>query len=453
TQGLRRTEISDAPAEPSSQDPEEALAALATFTYPSIIVFCDFHPFIENAPRIVRRIKEIAMGEAGQHTLIFISHAFEIPADWRALAVQFSLRLPTDEQLRKIIREEAARWSQAHCGQKVKADMKTVHVVVENLRGLSHSDARKIARSIIENDGAITVEDIDHLNKAKFKLLDKEGLLHYVYQTGHFGEVAGLRHLKAWLKPRSEYFKMMRANGRSNGEAKPNLDPPKGVLLLGVQGSGKSLAAKAIAGLFKLPLLRLDFAALFNKYIGETEKNLRECLHLADNMNPCVLWIDEIEKGLCTQSQDSGTAQRILGTFLTWMSERNEAVFLVATSNNIHDLPAELLRKGRFDEIFFVDLPNRDTRIEIIRIHLEKRHLATTNFDLIHLAELCQGFSGAEIEEIIVSGLYHAQAEHTTLTTEKLTEIIDRTRPLSVVMAEQINALRNWAAHRTVAAD
>jgi SpoVK/Ycf46/Vps4 family AAA+-type ATPase len=223
--------------------------------------------------------------------------------------------------------------------------------------------------------------------------------------------------------------------------------------LLGVQGSGKSLAAKAIAGLFKQPLLRLDFGALFNKYIGETEKNLRECLALADSMNPCVLWIDEIEKGISTESQDTGTSQRILGTFLTWMAERKDPVFLVATSNNIQCLPAELLRKGRFDEIFFVDLPQTSVRQEILRIHLDKRGLTADAFDTSRLADLCQGFSGAEIEEAVVSGLYHAHAENIPLTTDKLANIIEQTRPLSTIMAEQIRALRSWASERTVPAD
>jgi SpoVK/Ycf46/Vps4 family AAA+-type ATPase len=449
TQGLKRGEIDDEAPLAMTKEPLPALDKLAKQTGPTLGVFCDFHPFLVDEPQIVRFIKEMAMGEYGQHTLVFVSHEFGIPAEWQSLAAQFSLNLPNDEQLRKIIREEAARWSKAHSGRKVKADMQTLQVVIENLKGLSHSDARKIARSLIENDGAITIEDIDQLNKAKFRLLDKEGLLHYEYQTKRFADVAGLSKLKSWLKPRQEYFAQL---SQSSGNA-ATLDPPRGLLLLGVQGSGKSLAAKAIAGLFKQPLLRLDFGALFNKYIGETEKNLRECLALADSMSPCVLWIDEIEKGISTESQDTGTSQRILGTFLTWMSERTAPVFLAATSNNIQCLPAELLRKGRFDEIFFVDLPQSEIREEILRIHLQKRGLSTDDFDITRLATACHGFSGAEIEEAVVSGLYHAHADNSPLNTDKLMQIIEQTRPLSIVMAEQIAALRAWASERTVSAD
>lgn len=449
TKGLKRADFDDEGALQLTTEPYAALEKISKQTTATLGVFCDFHPFVTDDPRLVRYIKEMAMGEHGQHTLVFVSHEFNIPPEWQSLAAQFSLCLPNDEQLRKIIREEAARWSKAHDGRKVKADMSTLQVVIENLKGLSHSDARKIARSLIENDGAITVEDIDQLNKAKFKLLDKEGLLHYEYQTARFAEVAGLSKLKAWLKPRQEYFNQL-TQGDQNGKS---LDPPRGLLLLGVQGSGKSLAAKAIAGLFKQPLLRLDFGALFNKYIGETEKNLRECLALADSMNPCVLWIDEIEKGISTESQDTGTSQRILGAFLTWMSERKDPVFLVATSNNIQYLPAELLRKGRFDEIFFVDLPDTSVRAEILEIHLKKRGMDPDGFDIERLAELCQGFSGAEIEEAVVSGLYHAHAENSPLNTVKLAHLIEQTRPLSTIMAEQIGALRAWASERTVPAD
>lgn len=449
TKGLKRAEISEETTMQLTKEPYAALEKVAEQTTPTLGVFCDFHPFVVDEPRLVRFIKEMAMGEHGQHTMIFVSHEFNIPPEWQSLAAQFSLCLPNDEQLRKIIREEAARWSKAHDGRKVKADMSTLQIVIENLKGLSHSDARKIARSLIENDGAITVEDIDQLNKAKFKLLDKEGLLHYEYQTTRFADVAGLSKLKSWLKPRQEYFNQLTQGDQSTS----SLDPPRGLLLLGVQGSGKSLAAKAIAGLFKQPLLRLDFGALFNKYIGETEKNLRECLALADSMNPCVLWIDEIEKGISTESQDTGTSQRILGTFLTWMAERKDPVFLVATSNNIQYLPAELLRKGRFDEIFFVDLPKTSVRVDILEIHLKKRGMDPGGFDIDRLAELCQGFSGAEIEEAVVSGLYHAHAENSPLNTEKLAHLIEQTRPLSTIMAEQIHALRTWASERTVPAD
>lgn len=234
-----------------------------------------------------------------------------------------------------------------------------------------------------------------------------------------------------------------------------HLPPPKGVLLLGVQGSGKSLAAKAVAGAWKLPLLRLDFATLYNKFTGETERNLREALKGAARMSPCVLWIDEIEKGLASDESggDGGVSTRMLGTLLTWMSERREAVFLVATANDISRLPPELLRKGRFDEIFFVDLPDAATRAEIFGIHLKRRRLEVGTFDLHRLSAATEGFSGAEIEQAIVAAMYEAHAHKVHLAATHLLDEIGRIRPLSVMMAEKVNELRAWAMHRCVPAN
>jgi SpoVK/Ycf46/Vps4 family AAA+-type ATPase len=224
-------------------------------------------------------------------------------------------------------------------------------------------------------------------------------------------------------------------------------------LLIGVQGCGKSLAAKASAGIFGVPLLRLDFGALYNKYHGETERNLRETLQTADVMTPCVLWIDEIEKGLAGRDSETGTSQRVLATFLTWLSEKKNRVFVVATANDISALPPELVRKGRFDEIFFVDLPARHVRAEIISIHLANRGQLREQFDVTRLADATAGFSGAEIEQAIVSALYEAHARSATLATSHILEAIEGTRPLSVVMAENIATLRQWAAGRTVSCD
>ncbi|HEY5720364.1 MAG TPA: AAA family ATPase, partial [Gammaproteobacteria bacterium] len=221
--------------------------------------------------------------------------------------------------------------------------------------------------------------------------------------------------------------------------------------LLGVQGAGKSLAAKSVAGAWQVPLLRLDFATLYNKYYGETERNLREALHSAGQMAPCVLWMDEIEKGLAADS-DGGPSRRILGTLLTWMAERAARVFMVATANDIAALPPELMRKGRFDEVFFVDLPDAAVRAVIFRIHLRKRGLDADAFDLDGLAAASAGFSGAEVEQAVVSALYAAHAERREPATADLLGELGRTRPLSVLMAEQVDALRAWAAERTVPA-
>jgi SpoVK/Ycf46/Vps4 family AAA+-type ATPase len=225
------------------------------------------------------------------------------------------------------------------------------------------------------------------------------------------------------------------------------------VLLLGVQGCGKSLAAKATAGGFAVPLLRLDIGTLYNKYHGETERNLREALKNAELLAPCVLWIDEIEKALAIDAADDGVSRRVLGYLLTWMAERTAPVFLVATANDVSALPAELLRKGRFDDVFFVDLPNEATRADIFRLHLIRRQLRETDYDLEALALATQGFSGAEIEQIVVAALYAAAAEKAAPTQHHLLDAIRNTRPLSVLMAERVAALREWARSRTVPAD
>ena len=254
-----------------------------------------------------------------------------------------------------------------------------------------------------------------------------------------------LQKLKNWLSQRKTAF--------GNRTEIPQLDPPKGILLIGVQGCGKSLAAKATAGIFGVPLLRLDFATLYNKYHGETERNLRESLNAAEVMAPCVLWIDEIEKGLAGRGGETGTSQRVLGTFLTWMSENRGQVFVVATANDISSMPPELVRKGRFDEIFFVDLPRGKNRRLILAIHLTNRGHSIDGFDLDQLAVATRGFSGAELEQAVVSALYAAHAQQVSLSTKHIMAEVKRTRPLSVVMAEKIAILRQWASGRTVSCD
>ena len=238
------------------------------------------------------------------------------------------------------------------------------------------------------------------------------------------------------------------------GDAPPGLDPPKGVLLLGVQGCGKSLLAKAIAGGFGVPLVRLDFGTLYDKYHGETERNLRDAIASTEQLAPCVLWIDEIEKGLASSGDsDGGVSRRVLGFLLTWMAERKSKVFLVATANQVHDLPPELLRKGRFDETFFVDLPGADVRAEVFAVHLARRGFDVSQFDLPRLAAEAEGFSGAEIEQAIVAALYAAHADGAPLSQPMVVDALRDTRPLSVMMREQVDALRHWARERTVPAD
>lgn len=442
TSGLKRLGFGSDVRSDGDGNPEPALLEIKDNPDPAIYVLCDFHPYL-NDPRIVRHIKDIALAYGkSHHTLVLLSHGVEVPPELLRLSATMRLALPNDEQLQAMVREEAKVWGDQNRGLRVRTDTATLNKLVANLRGVSFADARRLIRGAIRDDGAITDDDLPALSRAKFSLLDMQGVLSFEYDTASFASVGGLHHLKRWLEERRDSFLMPDAK----------IDPPKGLMLLGVQGGGKSLAARAVAGLWGLPLLRLDMGALYNKFIGETEKNLREALQLADSMAPCVLWMDEIEKSLAGGSNDEGTSRRIMGTLLTWMAERKSRVFIVATANAVHELPPELLRKGRLDEIFFVDLPDLAVREVIFRIHLDKRHHTPDGFDLVQLAELSEGFSGAEIEQAVVSAMYTAAARDERLATDHIVSELAQTSPLSVVMAEKVAALRAWAAERTVSA-
>ena len=356
---------------------------------------------------------------------------------------RFEMALPNKAQLEQLIRDEAKLWSRRN-QQKVRTDAKTLQRLITNLQGLTFGDARQLVRNVISDDGAITEDELPAINKAKFELLNMEGVLSFEYETAKFAEVGGLNNLKSWLKKRETVFHRRDELG---------IDPPKGIMLVGVQGGGKSLAAKAVSGMWSVPLLRLDFGALYNKFHGETERNLRESLKMAELMAPCVLWLDEIEKGISTQGNDGGTSQRVLGTLLTWMSETKNAVFVVATANDISKLPPELIRKGRLDEIFFVDLPDEKAREDIFEIHLEKRNLDAKEFDIKQLAKITAGFTGAEIETVIVSGLYHCYGQDTSLSSKIVINEIKNTKPLSIIMKESFDNLRSWANGRTISAN
>ena len=446
TEGLNRLGFGSRPE--TSEEPQDATAVLKHIKdskEPGIFVLCDFHHHIDEDPINIRLLREIAMRHQSLgHTVILLSHALELPNEIKRYSARFELSMPTDDQLMNLVREEASNWSKAKGNRPVRSTKETFQKLVANLKGLSLQDARQLIRGAIYDDGAIDDSDLPELNKAKFALMDMEGVLSFEYDTAKFTEVAGLKNLKKWLEERKKEFL---------DDENDTLDPPKGIMLLGIQGSGKSLAAKAVAGMWSMPLLRLDFGSLYNKFFGETERNLREALKLADMMSPCVLWLDEIEKGISISQNDSGISQRILGTLLTWMSERKSHVFIVATSNDITQLPPEFVRKGRLDEIFFVDLPDEDTKSEIFRIHLAKRNQQVDQFDVVYLSSIADGFSGAEIEQAIVSSLYTVSALGQALTQDQLEQTIRNTNPLSVVMHEKVEGLRLWAKDRCVFAD
>ena len=415
-----------------------------------IFALCDFHPFLNDDPKIVRLIKDIALGaQHSSKTLVFISHRLKLPDELSRYSVSAELALPDEQEIEQLIRAEARNWARQKGGDRVRANGEAFRALAAQLQGLPHADVSRLAYHAIADDGAISEDDIPAVHKAKFELLNQQGLLSFEFDTEDMAQVGGLENLKQWLQQRRQAFLNSTDKETKNGAKR---DVPKGVLLLGVQGGGKSLAAKAIAGLWQLPLLRLDMGMLYNKYIGETERNLRETLKQAELMSPCVLWLDEIEKALASGSEDDGLSKRLLGFLLTWMAERPAPVFLVATSNDIQSLPAELVRKGRFDEIFFIDLPEPSVREDIFKIHLAKRDLDVDQFDLPKLAHSAKQFSGAEIEQAVVAGIYTAESKNRSRDQDLLIYEIEKTTPLAVVMAEQLMALKIWAAERAVPA-
>lgn len=443
TTGLKRIDI-DLEVQKFNDDPLKVLEQIKATKHPGIYVLPDFHPYL-NDPKVIRLLKEIAQQfEQNGHTVVLVSHKITLPPEIEHFARHYPWATPDRKEVFDIVNEIALEWMKTN-GRKVATNQDLLDKLTNNVLGMTRLQVRKLAHGAIYDDGAIDESDLPAVMKAKFALLDLKSVLQFEYDTAAYADLGGQAKLKSWLALRKKIFL---------GEAEvPGLSPPKGIMLLGVQGCGKSLAAKAVAGMFSVPLLRLDFCALYDKYHGETEKNLRDALNTASLMEPCVLWMDEIEKGLSVSDADEGTSKRILGTLLTWMAERKQKVFLVATSNDIEALPPELVRKGRLDEIFFVDLPVQTIREEIFRIHLAKRKFDVGKFNVKAIAEACDGFSGAEIEQVVVSGIYAALGQDKPLDDAMLLNEINNTYPLSVTMGERLAYLRSWAKNRTVSVD
>ena len=439
TQGLRRVDVDLGATQAFNADPGKVLAWILE-GLPGVYVLLDFHPYLAE-PLNVRMLKDICLSyDTNPRTVVLISHHVEIPAELAHLAARFEMAFPERAERRAIVDEVAREWATRN-GARVSADETSVDMLVENLAGLSVTDTRRLARTAV-SDGAVTKADMPAVTRAKYELLNQGGVLSFEYDTADAADLAGMGRLKGWLARRRPAF---------DGSA-PDLDPPRGVLLLGVQGCGKSLAAKVTASVFGVPLLRMDVGAVHDKYVGESERKLRESLATAEVMAPCVLWVDEIEKGFAAGADDAGTSQRVLGTFLTWLAEKRSRVFVVATANDIARLRPELVRKGRFDEVFFVDLPDAAVRAEVLRIHAGRRGMELDGVELESCAAACEGFSGAEIEQAVVSAVYAAHADRAPVSAEHLMREIAATRPLSVIMAEPIAALRQWAAERAVPA-
>lgn len=443
TEGLQRVEVDMGGPQRMLADPAQLLKHLKATPMPGIYVLLDFHPYLSD-PINVRMLKDVAQGyEQVARTVVLMSHEVTLPEELESFATRMQLALPSLGERQMIVKRVALEWSKANPGRPAVIEPDALAKLVDNLSGLTAADAERLVRQAIFDDGALTMSDLQGVLAAKYQLLNRGGTLTYEPVTAKFADVGGMQNLRNWLTSRKPAF---------DGSA-PELDPPKGVLLLGVQGCGKSLAARAAAGIFGVPLVRLDFAALYSKWHGESEKNLRESLQAAQALTPCVLWIDEMEKALADGEGDSGTSRRVLGTFLTWLAEQRARIFVVATANDITALPPELIRKGRLDEIFFVDLPDDASRAAILAIHARKRSVALTPQEVLALAKRSAGFSGAELEQAIVAALYSARASGHPVTAASVAQELQATKPLSVVMAEKIEALREWAKDRTVPAD
>jgi hypothetical protein len=445
TKGLRRDGAGRAIY--GTVEPGGALDHIESARFPAVYCFEGAETFLAD-PILARKLRDASVPLTEiDGALVLTGGGIELPEPLRHVCATLSLPPPDVEEfqdlLERILRDLGTRGR-----VKVEQTPAQTRQLLENLRGLTLIEAEKVLTKAIVEDGHLSPADIRAVAEAKRTLIEREGLLEYYPVEDALSEVADLATLKEWLSKRHS---MIRA--REDAE-EFGLSFPRGVLLLGVPGCGKSLSAKAVAMEWGLPLLKLDPSGLYNKYIGESEKNFRRAITTAERMAPVVLWIDEIENAFSgADDRDAGVAARIFGSFLSWLQERRGDVFVVATANDVARLPPEFLRKGRFDEILFVDLPDEETRNRIFRIHLEKRGHDPDTFDLRTLADASEGFSGSEIEQVVVAGLYTAFAGTQPLTTGGLLHEISATRPLSQLMPERIGALREWAAGRTVPAN
>lgn len=432
----------------NSDSPEQAVANIALIQGDGVFLLKDFARYCDN-DKICRRLRDLAEKfRTVRRSIVLTAAKMELPADLDADAMPFQLGLPEAEDLLPGVKQVLADLNREQ-RIPVALDMAALTQVAQNLVGLPEEEALRALRKSVLERGKADAGLLDAVLETKREALKTEGLIETVRRDASFMDVAGLRHLHDWIAKRKS---ALTVEGRRFG-----LVPPKGVLITGVQGCGKSLAARAVAGEWGFELARLDAGALYDKYVGESERRLHKALELAQKLAPLVLWIDEIEKAFASAGSsgdaDAGLSQRLLATLLTWMQDRESGVFLAATSNNITVLPPEMLRKGRFDEIFFVDLPNAEVRAALFALHLKKRGRDATGFDLGKLAGASEGFSGAEIEQVIVAGLYTAFNAKQQLNTEILLAEIQSTQPLSVTRAEDVQSIREWAKARAVAAD
>ena len=462
TRSLMTSFATDAAAAPkasvyNSTDPVQALANLETMTVEAVFILKDFHRHMDN-PVVVRRLRDVGQKfSANRRTLVLTAPSVDMPPELASLVEFLDLPLPDQPRLREIIRETYTRLAGTHT-LKLQLDANGVDAMAANLRGLTEEEADRAISQTLVAHLALSADCITDVLDAKKSLLKRSEMLEFVEAKDNMASVGGLENLKNWLRQRQ---------GAWDDHARDfGLEAPKGVIILGVQGCGKSLCARAVAGEWKLPLVKFDTAAVYDKFIGETEKRIQKVFKVAEGLAPCVLWIDELEKvfagsGPDSASADAGVSARLLASFLSWMQDRKAPVFVAATCNNVTVLPPELIRKGRFDELFFVDLPNTAERKQIFAIQLTKRKRNPADYDLEKITEAAKGFSGAEIESAVQGAMYAAfsrdaacrvspAASKQDLRTEDLLAALSSTVPLSVTRAEEIAELRAWAKDRAV---
>jgi AAA+ superfamily predicted ATPase len=445
--GVREGLMSDSPFIADTETPAAALCHLADAKEGSICVTLDLAEHLKGGLTLRALRDLIEHFEKNGRMLVMIDSDDKLPEVVRSYARPLEISFPNQQELKDIVRKTLRHFHRKK-PIEVGITQKGLDTIVRNLRGLTRRQAERIIIDTVADDRRFDDNDINLVIASKRRMIQRGGLLEYIQIPLDLSEIGGMRRLKKWLSRRKDAF--------GSKATEFGLEAPRGVLMLGVQGAGKSLCAKAIATAWHQPLLRMDPGTLFNSYIGESERNLREALRQTEMMSPVVLWIDEIEKGFASaasQSTDGGLSKRMFGTLLTWLQEREAPVFVVATANDIEALPPELLRKGRFDEIFFVDLPSPDVRKEIFTIHLKKRKRDPKKFDLEALAEASEGYSGSEIEQAVVSALHGAYADKADLNTERILSALRASPPLSVTLAEKVQCLRAWAEDRCVPAD
>jgi hypothetical protein len=428
-----------------TKDPLAALDQVIEQVEPALFIFKDFHPFLTKSNfAIVRKLKEIALHLKNSFkTIILVSPVMEIPTELEKEITVLNYPLPSREDLNVLLDKiinEVGQFKQV----KIELDDAGRERLLQAALGLTLGEAENVFAKIIVQDQRLSGEHVNEVFAEKQQIIRKSGLLEYYASSENFANVGGLAVLKEWLNKRAAAF--------SNEARAFGLPAPKGILMLGVQGCGKSLCAKAVSNQWQLPLLRFDMGRMFGSLVGSSEENVRRAISVAESVAPAILWVDEIDKAFAgsqgSGATDGGTTARVFGTFLTWLSEKNAPVFVVATANDISQLPPELLRKGRLDEIFFVDLPSREERTEVFRIHISKRARDPAGFNLETLADASKDFSGAEIEEAINSALYDAFYGKEELKTDHVLTALGQTVPLARTMDEQINRLRSWAEGR-----